>query len=52
MNKWEIFSWINVIILSIGSLIVFIFFLKDIKKLLKLAEKDKQNIYVSKPNQQ
>ncbi len=39
MNGWEIFTWICVVILGLGSIIVFIFFLKDISQILKGAGK-------------
>ena len=35
MNNWEIFTWITVFILGFGSVAVFIFFVKDIKEILK-----------------
>jgi len=35
MSYWEIFTWASVFFLGFGSITVFIFFLKDIKKLLK-----------------
>ena len=34
MSGWEIFTWLSTIILSLGSLIVFIFFLLDLPSLL------------------
>ncbi len=39
MSGWEIFTWISVIILGFGSIIVFILFLKDVPELLKKSEK-------------
>jgi DMSO/TMAO reductase YedYZ heme-binding membrane subunit len=40
MSGWEIFTWISVIILGLGSIIVFILFLKDVPELLKKSEKE------------
>ena len=34
MSGWEIFTWLSTIILGLGSLIVFIFFLLDLPSLL------------------
>lgn len=34
MSYWEIFTWATVFVLSIGSIAVFIFFVKDIKTIL------------------
>tara|TARA_Y100001978_G_C23687211_1_gene432623 strand:+ start:161 stop:286 length:126 start_codon:yes stop_codon:yes gene_type:complete len=34
MSYWEIFTWMTVFILGIGSIIVFLLFLKDIKDIL------------------
>ena len=39
MSGWEIFTWISVGILGIGSIIVFILFLRDLPELLKKSEK-------------
>ena len=33
MSYWEIFSWITVVFLGIGSITVFLLFIKDIHKL-------------------
>ena len=35
MSYWEMFTWITVFVLSIGSIAVFVFFVKDIKIILK-----------------
>jgi hypothetical protein len=40
MSGWEIFTWISVGILGIGSIIVFILFLRDLPELLKKSEKE------------
>ena len=34
MSYWEIFTWLTVIMLGIGSLVVFMFFVKDIRSIL------------------
>ena len=34
MSGWEIFTWLSTIILGLGSLTVFIFFLLDLPSLL------------------
>lgn len=43
MSGWELFTWINVIILGGGSLIVFILFLYDLPKLLNQANQSEKN---------
>ncbi len=40
MSHWEIFTWITVFILGFGSVAVFVFFVKDIKEILKKFHKE------------
>ena len=40
MSYWEIFTWITVFILGVGSVAVFVLFLKDIKEILKKFNKE------------
>ena len=42
MSYWEIFSWITMFILGIGSITVFILFLKDIGQILKKFQKEQK----------
>jgi hypothetical protein len=42
MSNWEIFTWITVVILGLGSVVVFILFLKDIKEILKKFNKEEK----------
>ena len=42
MSGWEMFTWITVIILGLGSIAVFILFVKDIRKILKKFQREKQ----------
>ena len=42
MSGWEMFTWITVLILGLGSIAVFIFFVKDIKQILKKFQREKQ----------
>ena len=42
MSGWEVFTWITVIILGLGSIVVFILFVKDIRKILKKFQREKQ----------
>ena len=42
MSGWEVFTWITVIILGLGSIAVFIFFVKDIRQILKKFQREKQ----------
>ena len=44
MSYWEIFTWLTVIILGIGSIVVFIFFVKDIGHILKKFKKGKDEL--------
>ena len=41
MSGWEVFTWITVIILGLGSIAVFILFVKDIRKILKKFQREK-----------
>ncbi|MDP6276659.1 MAG: hypothetical protein QGF69_07085 [Candidatus Marinimicrobia bacterium] len=41
MSGWELFTWITVVILGVGSIIVFILFVKDISQILKKFQKEK-----------
>ena len=40
MNPWELFTWITVVILGVGSIIVFALFVKDISEILKKFRKE------------
>jgi hypothetical protein len=42
MNGWDAFTWFNSIVLVAGTLAVFLFFLRDAGKFLKLGERDKE----------
>ena len=42
MSGWEMFTWITVLILGFGSIAVFILFVKDIRKILKKFQREKQ----------
>ena len=42
MSGWEVFTWITVIILGLGSIAVFILFVKDIRQILKKFQREKQ----------
>ncbi len=42
MSGWEMFTWITVLILGLGSIAVFILFVKDIRKILKKFQREKQ----------
>ena len=42
MSGWEMFTWITVLILSLGSIVVFILFVKDIRQILKKFQREKQ----------
>ena len=38
MSGWELFTWINVAILGIGSVLVFVGFLRNLPALLRRAD--------------
>jgi|TARA_B100000749_G_C18422843_1_gene464264 hypothetical protein len=40
MSNWELFTWISVIILGPGAIIVFILFLRDLPELLRKTDKN------------
>ena len=44
MSYWEIFTWLTVIMLGIGSIVVFMFFVKDIIHILKKFKKVKNEL--------
>jgi hypothetical protein len=35
MNGWDLFTWINAIVLLVSSIVIFIFFLRDARELLQ-----------------
>ena len=43
MNGWEIFTWFCTLVLGLGSIIVFIFFLIDLPSLLNNKQKSNNN---------
>ena len=44
MRYWEIFTWLTVIMLGIGSIVVFMFFAKDIRHILKKFKKGENEL--------
>tara|TARA_B100000902_G_scaffold284902_1_gene270895 strand:- start:509 stop:643 length:135 start_codon:yes stop_codon:yes gene_type:complete len=44
MSYWEIFTWLTVIMLGIGSIVVFMFFVKDIRHILEKFKKGKNEL--------
>mgnify|MGYP001191247579 FL=1 len=44
MSYWEIFTWLTVIMLGIGSIAVFMFFVKDIRFILEKFKKGKNEL--------
>ncbi len=42
MSYWEIFSWVTMVILGIGSITVFILFLKDMGQILKKFQEEQK----------
>ena len=44
MSYWEIFTWLTVIMLGIGSMVVFMCFVKDIRHILKKFKKGKNEL--------
>ena len=40
MSAWELFTWANVAVLSLGSVVVFILFLKDVPTLFPRRKRD------------
>ncbi len=43
MSAWELFTWANVVVLGVGSIVVFILFLKDVPGLLPRRKRDQGN---------
>ena len=44
MSYWEIFTWLTVIMLGIGSIVVFMFFVKDIRYILEKFKEGKNEL--------
>jgi uncharacterized protein (DUF983 family) len=44
MSYWEMFTWLTVIVLGIGSILVFLLFVKDIKGILEKFRGDKNEL--------
>ena len=42
LSYWEIFSWITVVFLGIGSITVFLLFIKDIRHILKKFKREQE----------
>jgi hypothetical protein len=40
MNGWDLFTWINAIVLLVSSIVIFIFFLRGARELLQGERKD------------
>jgi len=40
MNGWDLLTWISVIVLAVGSVAIFAFFLRDLGGILKGGRKD------------
>ena len=40
MNGWDLFTWINAIVLLVSSIVIFIFFLRDARELLQGERQD------------
>ena len=38
MNGWDLFTWINVVILAASAIIIFAYFLRDARSILKRDE--------------
>ena len=35
MSRWDVLTWVSVVILSVGSVLIFAFFLRDLGGILK-----------------
>ena len=44
MSYWEIFTWLTVTMLGIGSIVVFMFFVTDIRHILKKFKERKNEL--------
>ena len=40
MNGWDLFTWINAVVLVVSSVVIFIYFLRDAGELLQDERKD------------
>ena len=38
MNGWDLFTWINVVILAVSAIVIFAYFLRDARNVLKRDE--------------
>ena len=39
MNRWNLLTWISVVVLFFGSIVIFGFFLRDLKGIIREIEK-------------
>lgn len=42
MNGWDIFTWFNAIVLTVATIVIFLFFLRDAASVFKLEGRDKE----------
>jgi len=40
MNGWDLFTWINAVVLIISSVVIFLYFLRDARELLQGERRD------------
>jgi hypothetical protein len=40
MNGWDLFTWINAIVLLVSSVVIFLYFLRDARELLQGERQD------------
>jgi hypothetical protein len=50
VSGWELFTWINVAILGLGSLVVFVAFLADLPGLLRRSERPEREAPSDEPD--
>jgi hypothetical protein len=50
VSSWELFTWINVAILGLGSVIVFVAFLADLPELLGRSGKREDETPTDEPS--
>ena len=43
MNPWDVFTWFNAVALTLGTIVIFIFFLRDARKFLGQREHREQS---------
>ena len=42
MNPWDVFTWFNAVALTVGTILIFVFFLRDAASVFKQEGREKE----------